>query len=307
MKLHILLATYNSAEFLQEQLDSILNQDYQDFSILIRDGGSTDSTLALIDRYCRKYPEKLHFLCSCRASALENFSLLLQESDADVIMFSDHDDIWKQDKISKTLQAYLELEKRYSTDTPLLVFTDSEVVNSRAQQISPSLVKFQNLDPCDHKLNHLIVQNTISGTTMLLNKALQRLIQPIPSTAVMHDHWITLTAAALGKIAFLDEATLLYRQHANNIYGAERYSLPVMLRKLLRGRTKLRKRFEQNIIQAAAFGERYAKYLSENDAEMLRALKDWQNVGFFRQRYLLWKYQIKKSGILRNIGMFLFC
>ena len=307
MKLHILLATYNSAEFLQEQLDSILNQDYQDFSLLIRDGGSTDSTLAQIDRYCKKYPEKIHFLCSGRASALENFSLLLQESDADVIMFSDHDDIWKKDKISKTLQAYLELEKRYSADTPLLVFTDSEVVNSRAQQLSPSMLKFQNLNPGDFDLNHLIVQNTMSGNTMLLNKALQKKILPIPSTAVMHDHWIALSAAVLGKIAFLDEATLLYRQHANNIYGAEEYSLPAMLGKLLRERTKLRKRFEQNIIQAAAFGERYAEYLQENDAEMLRALKNWQNLGFFRQRCLLWKYQIKKSGILRNIGMFFFC
>ena len=143
MKLHILLATYNSAEFLQEQLDSILNQDHQDFTVLIRDGGSTDSTLVLIDRYCQRYPEKIRFLCSSRASALENFSLLLQESDADVIMFSDHDDIWKKDKISKTLQTYLDLEKRCSADTPLLVFTDSEVVNNRARQISPSMVKFQ--------------------------------------------------------------------------------------------------------------------------------------------------------------------
>lgn len=306
--LQILLGTYNSGSFLREQLDSLLHQTYRDFEILIRDGGSSDGTVEVIADYQRRFPEKVRFLGSSNASTLENFSRLLDHvaQDAGLVMFCDHDDVWKPEKISASVEKYKEMEGRYGKAMPILVFTDSEVTDEKLKLLSPSSLRFQHLDPDRMTLNRLIVQNVPSGNTMLVNRALIDLALPIPAEAVMHDHWLTLAAAAMGRIGFIDAPTLYYRQHGNNVYGASRYSLFTFWYKLRQGRGKLRERFMQNITQAVAFGCRYAGRLEKEDREMLDALKTFHTLGFWGRRKILWKYGIRKSGFWRNIGTFLF-
>ena len=99
----ILLAVCNSSRFLREQLDSLLAQDMPDFEILIRDGGSADDTMEIVAEYRRKNPEKIKVVGSGPASAVENFSSLLAASAAPLVMFCDHDDVWKPDKIRVTV------------------------------------------------------------------------------------------------------------------------------------------------------------------------------------------------------------
>lgn len=306
VQLQILLATYNSSRFLREQLDSILAQDCRDFELLIRDGGSTDDTVGIIGEYQRRYPETIRFLGQFSARAPENFASLLTASTAPLIMFSDHDDVWKPEKVRITLNKYRELEAEYGSGTPIMVFTDSEVVDSELNLISPSMFRYQNLDVHALTLNRLIVQNVPSGNTMLVNRALVDLASPVPSAAVMHDHWLTLVAATMGKFGYLAEPTVCYRQHSDNFYGAANYSVPAFLRKLSFGREKIRRRFQQNIDQAVEFGIRYAASLSEKDREMLEDLKTFQTLGFWGRRKLIWKHGMWKSGVLRNIGTFLF-
>ena len=110
-KLQILLATYNSGAYLAPQLDSIFAQDFPDFEVLIRDGGSTDGTMAVISRYQEKFPGRIVFVGRARSGACENFAELLKHADGELIMFSDHDDIWMPDKISATVAEYRALEK----------------------------------------------------------------------------------------------------------------------------------------------------------------------------------------------------
>lgn len=306
VQLQILLATYHSSRFLREQLDSILAQDCRDFELLIRDGGSTDDTVEIIGEYQRKYPETIRFLGRFSSKAPENFAALLAASTAPLIMFSDHDDVWKPEKVRVTLKKYRELEAEYGSDTPIMVFTDSEVVDVDLNLISRSMFRYQNIDVHALTLNRLIVQNVPSGNTMLVNRALVDLASPIPSAAVMHDHWLTLVAAAMGKFGFLAEPTVSYRQHTDNFYGAASYSVPAFVRKLSFGREKIRRRFQQNIDQAVEFGRRYAASLSKKDAEMLEDLKSFRTLGFWGRRKVLWKHGMWKSGVLRNIGTFLF-
>ena len=168
------------------------------------------------------------------------------------------------------------------------------------------MFRYQNIDVHALALNRLIVQNVPSGNTMLVNRTLVELAEPIPPAAVMHDHWLTLVAAAAGKFGFLAEPTVYYRQHTDNVYGAASYSFIAFLLKLKMGRDKIRRRFQQNIDQAVEFGRRYGKSLDKKDREMLDELKAFQSLGFWSRRKLLWKYGIRKSGILRNIGTFLF-
>ena len=304
--IHILLATYNSHDFLGEQLDSLLKQDHQDFQILIRDGGSADDTLEIIREYQGKFPEKIRFLGGGKASVVENFSLLLENSGAELVMFCDHDDVWLPHKVSHTLRKYREMEAACGPRTPIMVFTDSFVADRKLKMIARSMLRYQRLDATRLTLARLISQNVPSGNTLLVNRALIDLAVPIPPEAVMHDHWFALVAAGLGRIGFLDEPTLCYRQHEGNVYGAFRYSVFAFLKKLGEGRGKLRQRFEQNIDQAAAFGRRYADRLSAGDRAMCDDLASWPQLGFWARRRVLLKYRIFKSGFWRTLGTFLF-
>jgi len=120
----ILLAVYNGEKYLKAQIESILSQSFKDFKIIIRDDGSTDKSVDIINYYCNEYPDKI----SCMGgdptgSAKLNFAELLDSCEADYIMFCDQDDVWLPTKIEKTLAAMQLAED--DGKTPVLVHTDS--------------------------------------------------------------------------------------------------------------------------------------------------------------------------------------
>ncbi|MBO4632432.1 MAG: glycosyltransferase family 2 protein [Lentisphaeria bacterium] len=304
-KIEILLATYQSEAFLCEQLDSILHQSDQNWSLLIHDGGSTDGTVEIIRSYEKKYPGKIRLTGSSRASACMNFSQLMGMASAELIMLSDHDDVWLPDKIAETRKKFVEEMKKLPAGTPLLVFSDSRIVDQNLNMIFPSLMHYSNLDPGRLALSQLLVQNVPHGNTMMFNSALCKLAYPIPRKAVMHDNWISLTAAAFGKIAFLNQTTLLYRQHDCNVFGASCYSVPSLIKKIYDGKQKLLFRWYMNVSQAQAFLEANRNRLQPDQLRMLELFANIKHAGFFQKRYILFHYKIWKTGIMRNIGMLL--
>ncbi len=305
-QIDILLATYNSSDFLRQTIDSIFQQDTVDWQLLISDGGSADATGGIIEKYIRQYPKKIIRVSSqSPLSACENFSGLLDASSSDHVMFCDHDDIWLPDKISKTFATMQQAEQQYGSHTPLLVFTDTKVVDDNLKVLSDSNLKYQNLDHKRLALNHLLLQNVPSGCTMMMNRALVDLSRPIPSRAAMHDHWVSLVAAAFGKILFLDESTMLYRQHDNNYYGASSYGWGHFFHRYRQGIDTVRKRLSQYVDQAAAFNDRYAQSLQPHHRQMLAELSQWPELSWLGHRRLLLKHRILKTGFRRNLGMFL--
>lgn len=304
--IQILLATYNSERFLSEQLDSLLNQSCTDFEILIRDGMSQDHTEEIIQKYAETFPGKIRFLGKGRASACENFSLLLEAADAELIMFCDHDDVWKSNKIEVTLAAYRKAQQQYGENMPIMVFTDSVITNEKLQTVSPSMVRSQHLNHTDFTLQKIIMQNMASGNTMLINRPLRSLALPIAKEALMHDHWITLAAAFAGKIVYVDEGTILYRQHASNVIGFSQYGISFLLKKLSQGIPAVRERLCRNMDQAAIFLRLHKDILKEEDMLLLSSLERFRKMGFWEKRLFLWKNHFRKEGFLRNLGMFLF-
>lgn len=305
MKIHILLATFQSERFLAEQLDSILLQDYGDFLLFIRDGGSTDSTLSIIREYEKK-DSRIRFLGRKKEGAKENFSNLMQEgSGGDLYLFSDHDDVWFPHKLSTLLKLYRELETENPPGIPLLVFSDSTVTDDSLHVISPSLFRYQNLDPENMDLSRLLLQNVPSGNTMLFNEALRLKAGTIPEKAVMHDHFMALAISVFGKYTYCREPLLFYRQHKKNIYGARAYSPAGFFRKLLAGPQAIRRRFYENIEQAGSFLELFEKELAPEEKLMLSSLVMLEKKGFWERRKILWKYHIRKSGFFRNLGMYI--
>src|SRR5579862_7162715 len=124
------MATWNGARFLRDQLDSLFCQTFQSFSLTVRDDGSTDSSLKIIEDYRHRYSERVVVhRNSVRLGPCANFSLLAQQSSAPYVAFCDQDDIWRKDKLAVSIDAMKRLEKQHGNTTPVLVFSDMVPIN----------------------------------------------------------------------------------------------------------------------------------------------------------------------------------
>lgn len=238
----ILLATYNGQEYLSEQIDSILAQSNQDWQLLIRDDGSVDNTRSIIKDYVARYPDKIGFIEDegSHLGASLNFQRLLEHSAAEYTMFCDQDDVWLPRKIERTLTLLKATEKEYP-NKPVLVHTDLRVVDSRLKTIARSTWRYQGTSPeTGNDPDKVVLQNVATGCTIMINQKAKDVSMPIPKEAVMHDWWIVINVAKHGRIAYIPDPLVLYRQHSNNAVGAKK--LPRMNRRLLLEKFSLRKR-----------------------------------------------------------------
>jgi glycosyltransferase involved in cell wall biosynthesis len=301
------MAAYNGERYLPEQIRSILGQSCHEWRLLIRDDGSTDATAALLNEYESRYPEKIKVIKDedGNIGAAQNFMRLLDHADTEYVMLCDQDDVWLSDKVSVSLARLRQQEEKDGADVPMLLFTDMLVVDAQLNIIHRSYFAYQHINPHNIALNRLLVQNVPSGCTMLMNKAMAEVCGRISPHAVMHDHWLSLVGATMGKIIYLDEPTLLYRQHSKNIFGASKYSLGCFFNKLLGGVTSVRKRFYQNVTQAKFFLEQYQDQLHGDSIAVLMAFSSLPNVSWWKKRKILFRYRIFKTGVLRNSGMML--
>lgn len=215
----ILLATYNGEKYIKQQLDSILNQTYSNIRILINDDASTDGTIDILKEYEEKDSRIQVQYNDKNLGFIKNFENLLNRVESNYYMLSDQDDYWMPEKVEKSL-------KKIIDENADLVFTDLEAVDDNLQTITPSVVQYmgfkKNIDKHkDYKL--IFLRNCITGCTIISRKELISKIIPIPEKKPMvHDWWMGLMIIQSGKISFLDEPTIKYRQHGDNqlgIYG----------------------------------------------------------------------------------------
>ena len=103
-KINILMATYNGRRYLRDQIDSILNQTYSDFRLLISDDASTDSTVKILEEYEKKDSRVEIYCHEKNLGVVSNFEFLINKVRSEYFMFADQDDIWEPDKIEKSLK-----------------------------------------------------------------------------------------------------------------------------------------------------------------------------------------------------------
>jgi glycosyltransferase involved in cell wall biosynthesis len=316
-KIDILLATFNSEAYIADQLHSILNQSYQNFQIIIRDDDSKDSTLKIIEQISLLHPDKIKIIKGLtNLGCKNNFSFLMSQSQADYQLFSDADDVWLPIKIAASLELMVKNEEKYGSDTPLLVHTDLEVVDQDLHLISPSFIKYSQINTFyGDQLNRLLIQNIVTGCTVLMNRSLSILAQPVPDSAIMHDWWIALVACAFGKILFLNQPTLKYRQHGRNTIGAKEASTwknPLSyiyeFNKILNSdqRRKIRESLKRTFYQAEVFHNKFSSKLSLKHRLTLENYLLLSKSSAIKKRILLLKNQFFKSTNLKNLGTFLF-
>ena len=308
----ILMATYNGETYLREQIDSILRQSNTDWRLIIRDDCSTDSTVRIIQEYQAQYPDKFILIQADTpsGSAQNNFFQLIkywqQHCDTHYIMFADQDDVWLPQKIQMTLDKMHELENQYNKDIPLLVHTDLSVVDAELNEINPSMFAMQNMDAKRDKLNNILVQNIVTGCTMMVNKTLLDMVTEIPQHAVMHDMWLALIASAFGHIGFVEIATILYRQHEDNANGAKNVNSAQYVIQKLKKKEKIHQGLVKQYRQADEFLNIYNLLLTDSQQNMLQAYAGLEQGNLLQKAAVLTKHRLYKKGIVRKAGQILF-
>lgn len=219
----VLLACYNGGPYLSRQLATLRGQDAPCFSVLMQDDGSSDDTASLL-REAAGEDERFHLAGENgrHLGAVGNFWSLLRQSDGELIALCDQDDEWAPSRLSRCREALERAEALYGADTPLLVHSDCRLIDGDGALLAESFFRRQGWDPDATTLPRLLVQNNVTGCTLMMNAPLRRLAlqHGAPGRMYMHDWFLALTAAAFGRIVFIPEPLVSYRQHGRNVMGA---------------------------------------------------------------------------------------
>lgn len=296
-KIAILLSTYNGERFLEEQIESIIKQSNQQWTLYIRDDGSTDKTLDILGRY--QADDRIQWINENKPQNLRvigSFLKLLESVEADYYMFCDQDDVWLSDKVQVTLNKMLTLEAE-NKQQPILVHTDLRIVDQGLKATSESMIKTQNLDP-QPSFGRLLVQNSITGCTMMINQNLKDRCVGLDFTKIrMHDWWFALVASAFGTIGYVPQATILYRQHSDNEVGAKNSLSELMSRKHLFAQTK--QMIQLAMAQATEFVADYPN-LTDDKVEMVHFYTNVKNYSKVERYRKMRTYGLLKNGFGRN-------
>lgn len=302
--IEILMATFNGEKFIRQQIDSILAQSCGDWHLTISDDGSKDETVAIIDDYQFRYPEKIRRICSRKrfGTARDHFFWLLQNCTADYICFCDQDDVWKPDKLRMFAERIREIEEAEGKNTPILVFSDLCVVDEALNVISDSIMYLQQQKANVADYHELLFKNVVNGNAMMINKALADISLRclVPEKTIMHDWWIAVAAARFGRISYIDCATVLYRQHGGNDVGAKKArGIGFILRKLTHLKTLLAS-FDQKAAQARVFLDTFHDQLELEERLLLMPFS--QRKMSLREKLVFCKWLTSAS---RKIGFLL--
>lgn len=221
-KVTILMSTYNGEKFLQEQLDSLYAQKGVKVSILVRDDGSTDSTISILDKNA-KLGLLLWYSGKNKKSALSFLDLIMKAPESDYYAFCDQDDIWSENKLIRAIDL---LE---GNEVPSLYYCGAILIDSANNYIgslTPMLIP--------DRFKGLSYGQSVLGCTMVINYKLMKVIKEIhPKRILMHDAWISHVCQIIhGKIICDNNKYVFYRQHNNNVIGGKKDIYSIIKRKI---------------------------------------------------------------------------
>ena len=273
----VALCTYNGEQYIEEQLRSILNQTVPVDEIIICDDISTDKTVEKIREKIKK--EKLN--CKIKLSINEsnlgvtkNFEKALSICNGDYIFLSDQDDVWKRDKVEKTINRF------NGNPNCLLAFSDALLVDSAGKDLGRSLWEITK-PPLKEKYSILDFTGArfVTGATVAIRKELLDYTLPMPECWI-HDAWLAINASLYGEIDFIEEKLIDYRQHQNNIIGARKRTIIEQIKytrdhidKSIKFRQTMNDRF------SSLYTMRANKMNTEEKKNILKCIKYWEETG----------------------------
>ena len=210
----ILMTTYNTSEkYLREQIESILRQTYTNIQIHISDDKSTnENVVQILQEYAQKDERIKLYLQTENLGYNKNFEFLLNQSTADYIMFSDHDDIWHLDKVEKSL-------KKLTEENVDMVYCNCKQIDENGEILQENYFKYKNVPLIENKDKLSISRCVGIGCSQIITKAVRDKMIPFKEEVIAHD-WLAAFIASEGKgIKYIEEPLFDYRLHNTNVFG----------------------------------------------------------------------------------------
>lgn len=277
-KVAILLSTYNGEKYVKEQIDSLLNQTYKNIQIYIRDDGSKDNTVKILE----EYGNKINLVVGKNKGFMKSFfELLTYCSDANYYAYCDQDDVWFENKIENSIKMLEEKNK----DVPLLYAGNFDYYDSNMKFIEHS--KYKTKKP---SFRNSIVECVAPGMTMCINKkARDEIVNNIPEKCLFHDWWTYMICSGLGETIYDNTVSVKYRRHSNNVTSEcmNFFELQIWRIKTF----ILGKHFKDVKEQLIIFNNIYGKKLKEEDRRLLELFIEKNSITniikkvFYKKRY----------------------
>ena len=280
-KITVLLATYNGVGFIDQQLTSLVAQTDVQIEIHVNDDGSTDGTLERLGHWREEGWIKTLTHSEHIGSTSAFLKLLVECNSEGPVAFCDQDDVWASDKLISQIN-FLE------NDKPMLVFSNREFIDSFGNSIDVP----RDLSFSPSFLNAL-VENVVSGNSMLLNEKAVALIQKYEYPQVTHyDSWIYLLVSAHGECRYIPRELVKYRIHEKNSVGLRKNNLAAYMS------------------SAKNFGQQ-AKYFRsvvnvdlprESSLELTRMVSIFEEGNSFNKIISVFKLQLRRQRFYDRLG-----
>ena len=286
-RVQVLLSTYNGEKYIRQQLDSILAQKDVEVSVLIRDDGSTDSTVDIINDYCSKNSD-IKLIKGSNMGACKSFFELFKEADMgyDYYALSDQDDYWYEDKLAVACSKLAGIDNK--ENKPFLYCCEADITDEnlntsgKDKAAEEAKTSFTVKNP---GFGNALIENIARGGSVIFNPTLLGMVRiDAPADCYMHDWWLYLLATCFGKAIHDNKAYYKYRQHKDNVLGASTSKLGIIKRRLSQSRTN-----KGHVSrQAIAFGKLYE--IPEKKKIQLDVIASYQSSFKQRLRGLSGKY-----------------
>jgi glycosyltransferase involved in cell wall biosynthesis len=211
---------------LGEQLESLARQTRLPDELAVVDDGSTDATVALLEKFAQTSPFPVHITVNTgNLGVTKNFEKALTQCRGEFLFLCDQDDLWEAEKIAR-MTAFLE-----QTPQVNVVFSDAFLVDEKAVLLPNRLWEAVQLLPAQleqwrqgKSIRLMLLGNRVAGCTMALRKSFLEKLLPFPTDIdeFLHDTWIAFVASVLNEIQFIDQPLVKYRQHPAQQVGTQR-------------------------------------------------------------------------------------
>ena len=266
-KTAIILSIYNGEKFLKEQIDSILNQTYRDFDLIIRDDGSTDNSLNIVKEYM-KSNLNIKVYAGENIGFIKSFYTLLEIADEyEYYSFADQDDYWEKEKLEYLIK---ELEK-IDVNKPGLVYSSSDYYDENMK-----FIKKGHIDR-NPSFENSLVECVSQGMTMMINRrARDLMIENKSENSIFHDQWCYMICTGLGEARYVNRPLVRYRRLNNSVTAEGKGFISIFkwrIKKLLIGRGL--KKFKIQILDYKKF---FYKDLNNDNKKILDLFTEKYNL-----------------------------
>jgi len=281
----IIIGTFNGALYIEEQLESILNQTYSPLEIIITDDASNDNTLDIVNTYSKKHNHiKIHAF-DTNVGYIKNFERGIALAKGDYVALSDQDDWWMPSKIERLMNTINYHE---------LAYCDSEFVDENLTEMKNSFSNVKNLVSI-HSPIPLLIDNCVSGHASLFKKSLFEKAIPFPDF-IPHDWWLAYVASLEKGILYLDEPLVKYRHHQHNVIASSKKNKKDKSKK----KSKSQK-FEERRRRMETFYAKCPDHLKKEKKLILKIKKSYHNFSLFNNIRRVFLFYSNRKELLKII------